>query len=124
MKFLHATKALAPVVVALALTHVNTLDAGDDTSSMVNVPEAKRTELGLYVTAAEAYRQWKADPDGVKIIDVRTPEEYIFFGAPCHGMEHPIQVHPTQMGCRGEETRNDNQRGFRRASEESRTTGR
>ena len=23
---------------------------------------------------------WKADPDGVTIIDVRTPEEYIFVG--------------------------------------------
>ena len=23
---------------------------------------------------------WKADPDGVSIIDVRTPEEYIFVG--------------------------------------------
>ena len=45
-----------------------------------NVPEKKRTALGLYVTSAEAYEMWKADPDRVTIVDVRTPEEYIFVG--------------------------------------------
>jgi rhodanese-related sulfurtransferase len=42
----------------------------------------KRTTLGLYVTAAQAYEMWKADPDKVKIIDVRTPEEFAFVGHP------------------------------------------
>ena len=42
----------------------------------------KRTTLGLYVTAAEAYEKWKAAPGTVKIIDVRTPEEYAFIGHP------------------------------------------
>jgi rhodanese-related sulfurtransferase len=46
------------------------------------VPEKKQTVLGLYVTAREAYEMWKADPQGVKILDVRTPEEYIFVGHP------------------------------------------
>ena len=45
-----------------------------------DVPERKQTSLGLYVTSQEAYEMWKADPDGVSIIDVRTPEEYIFVG--------------------------------------------
>ncbi|HEX5133286.1 MAG TPA: rhodanese-like domain-containing protein, partial [Candidatus Krumholzibacteria bacterium] len=49
-----------------------------DTSS--EVPKAKQTTLGLYVTAAEAYGRWEADPTHVKIVDVRTPEEYIFVG--------------------------------------------
>jgi rhodanese-related sulfurtransferase len=44
------------------------------------VPERKRTSLGLYVTAEEAYRMWKADPGRVHILDVRTPEEYVFVG--------------------------------------------
>jgi rhodanese-related sulfurtransferase len=44
------------------------------------VPEKKQTGLGLYVTSREAYDMWKADPQGVHIIDVRTPEEYIFVG--------------------------------------------
>ena len=45
-----------------------------------DVPEKKQTSLGLYVTAAEAYEMWKADAEGVHIIDVRIPEEYIFVG--------------------------------------------
>jgi len=44
------------------------------------IPEKKRTTLGLYVTSAEAYEIWKESPDAVKILDVRTPEEYIFVG--------------------------------------------
>jgi len=44
------------------------------------VPEKKKTILGLYVTAREAYEMWKSDPERVKILDVRTPEEYLFVG--------------------------------------------
>lgn len=44
------------------------------------VPEKKQTTLGLYVTAQEAYEMWKADPERVNILDVRTPEEYVFVG--------------------------------------------
>jgi rhodanese-related sulfurtransferase len=40
----------------------------------------KQTTLGLYLTAKEAYDKWKADPEKVKILDVRTPEEYLFVG--------------------------------------------
>ena len=45
-----------------------------------DLPEEKQTTLGLYVDAREAYEIWKAAPDRVKILDVRTPEEYIFVG--------------------------------------------
>jgi rhodanese-related sulfurtransferase len=44
------------------------------------VPDDKKTKLGLYLTSKQAYDKWKADPDNVKIIDVRTPEEYAFVG--------------------------------------------
>ena len=46
------------------------------------LPTGKQTTLGLYVTAVEAYEKWKAAPDKVKVIDVRTPEEYAFIGHP------------------------------------------
>jgi len=46
------------------------------------IPKAKQTTLGLYLTAAQAHEKWKAAPDKVKIIDVRTPEEYAFIGHP------------------------------------------
>ena len=41
---------------------------------------AKQTVLGLYVTAKDAYQQWLAAPDTVKLIDVRTPEEFMWVG--------------------------------------------
>ncbi len=44
------------------------------------LPKGKQTVLGLYVTAKEAYEKWQANPEKVKILDVRTPEEYIFVG--------------------------------------------
>ena len=37
--------------------------------------QERQTVLGLYVTAKEAYDMWQADPEGVTILDVRTPEE-------------------------------------------------
>jgi rhodanese-related sulfurtransferase len=48
--------------------------------STPELPKAKQTVLGLYVSAREAYEQWKAAPDKVKIIDVRTPEEFMWVG--------------------------------------------
>ena len=54
------------------------------------LPQMKRTTLGLYVTAVEAYEMWKAAPDKVKIIDVRTPEEYAFVGHPEMAWNVPI----------------------------------
>ncbi len=53
---------------------VSTLNASHE------VPEGKLTDLGLYVTAAEAYEMWKADPARVKVLDVRMVEEYVFLG--------------------------------------------
>jgi len=46
------------------------------------LPAGKQTTLGLYVTAREAYAMWKAAPDQVKVLDVRTPEEFLFVGHP------------------------------------------
>jgi rhodanese-related sulfurtransferase len=54
------------------------------------LPEGKRTTLGLYVTAAEAYEMWMSAPDKVKVIDVRTPEEYAFVGHPEMSWNVPI----------------------------------
>jgi rhodanese-related sulfurtransferase len=45
-----------------------------------DLPAAKQTSLELYVTAEEAYKKWLADPANVRVLDVRTTEEYIFIG--------------------------------------------
>ena len=54
------------------------------------LPKEKQTVLGLYVTAKVAYEKWKANPDKVKIIDVRTPEEYLFVGHPTMAWRIPL----------------------------------
>ncbi len=44
--------------------------------------EKKHTTLGKYVDAANAYLMWSKDPEKVKILDCRTPEEYVYVGHP------------------------------------------
>jgi len=55
-----------------------------------NLPKEKQTALGLYVTAEEAYAKWQAAPDKVKILDVRTPEEFLFVGSPDMAWRIPV----------------------------------
>ena len=49
-------------------------------ATISELPERKQTTLGLYVTSAEAYEMWKTNPEKVTILDIRTPEEYLFIG--------------------------------------------
>jgi rhodanese-related sulfurtransferase len=60
------------------------------TEHSASIPEGKQTVLGLYVTAQEAYEKWRADPEKVKIVDVRTPEEYLYVGFPTMAWKIPI----------------------------------
>lgn len=46
------------------------------------IPKTKQTTPGLYVNAREAYDKWKTDSVNIIILDVRTPEEYIYIGHP------------------------------------------
>lgn len=63
-----------------------------NTGLKVNLPKAKQTLLGLYVTAAEAYEKWQAAPEEVTIIDVRTLEEFLFIGSPPMAWRIPVAV--------------------------------
>ncbi len=47
---------------------------------MMELPKEKQTNLGLYVTSKEAYDIWKDTPKKVKILDVRTIDEYLNIG--------------------------------------------
>jgi rhodanese-related sulfurtransferase len=60
------------------------------TEPNTNIPKEKQTILGLSVTAKEAYEKWKAEPEKVKIFDVRTPEEYLFVGHPTMAWKIPV----------------------------------
>ena len=54
------------------------------------LPKAKQTSLGLYVTAKEAYDKWLAAPDAVKVLDVRTLEEYLYIGHAPMAWNNPL----------------------------------
>ena len=79
-------KSLSLVAAVSCAAVVSTAQAEPEQSALVTaelqLSAGKKTDLGLYVTGAEAYEKWKAAPDKVKIIDVRTPEEYAFIGHP------------------------------------------
>ena len=81
--------ALAPLLLAAVIGLAATASVvGAETgkpasvAGKIQLPKGKQTTLGLYVTAKEAYEMWKASPDKVKVIDVRTPEEFAFIGHP------------------------------------------
>ena len=44
------------------------------------LPAEKQTTLGRYLTAREAFEKWKAESGKPIIVDVRTPEEFLFVG--------------------------------------------
>jgi len=60
------------------------------------LPKEKQTTLGLYVTAKEAHEKWKAAPDAVKILDVRTTEEFLFVGHPAMAWNVPLMLQTYQ----------------------------
>jgi rhodanese-related sulfurtransferase len=65
-------------IASLALSLSATADTNEKATSPL--PAAKQTTLGLYATAKDAYELWRAAPEAIKIIDVRTPEEFLFIG--------------------------------------------
>ena len=65
-------------IILVLYTAANGQEGGHRTG--MQLPKGKHTTLGLYVTATEAYEKWKVDPEKVRILDVRTPEEYIYVG--------------------------------------------
>ena len=62
------------------------------TEVTADIPKDKQTVLGLYVTAKEAWEKWKADPENMMILDVRTPEEFLFVGFPTMAWKIPLAV--------------------------------
>jgi rhodanese-related sulfurtransferase len=74
-------------LLAGLLLATNLAALGVDNESL---PHSKRTSLGLYITAAGAYETWKADPENVKMIDVRTPEEFHTVGFPAMAAKVPL----------------------------------
>ena len=70
----------AVATIGLATTASASNDAVASQEPKPQLPTEKQTTLGLYVTAREAFEKWKAAPEKIMILDVRTPEEFIFVG--------------------------------------------
>ena len=57
-------------------------DWAPGTTSWEQLPDIKRTKLGLYLTPQQAYDMKKANPKGVALFDVRTRAEAMYVGWP------------------------------------------
>lgn len=57
-------------------------DWAPGTATWEQLPEIKRTKLGLYLTPQQAYDMKKANPKGVALFDVRTRAEAMYVGWP------------------------------------------
>lgn len=66
-----------------------------------SLPKGKQTSLGLYLTAEQAYEKWKAGPEQVKILDVRTPDEQLFVGHPNMAWNIPLALQTYQWDASG-----------------------
>ena len=84
-----STLSIAAVSVALACLVAPPVLSAKDAPPLV---KEKQTTLGLYVTSSEAYEKWKAAPDKVKVLDVRTPDEYLFLGHARMAWNVPVAV--------------------------------
>ena len=86
---MHALKTkLMWLVVAVCLVTV--------APARAELPKEKQTSLGLYLTAREAYQKWLLQPDKVMIVDVRTPEEYLYVGHPSMAWKIPLATQSYQ----------------------------
>lgn len=73
-----AASLLATLVCTLAVSAAS--GQTQDAQQEPQIPAAKQTTLGLYLTASQALETWQAEPEKVKVLDVRTLEEFIFVG--------------------------------------------
>jgi rhodanese-related sulfurtransferase len=66
--------------IFIFLFSIMTIGFANGQAAAIELPKEKQTTLKLYVTSKEAYAMWKTAPEKVKILDVRTNEEFVFVG--------------------------------------------
>jgi len=77
-----------------------------------DVPKKKQTVLGLYLTAKEAFSRWHVDSDKVVVLDVRTPEEYIFVGHAPMARNIPVRIFNQQLTAKNRKPAMEPNPGF------------
>lgn len=72
--------------LAVGLLAVSTVtlaaDWGPGSTDWNQLPEVKKSKLGLYLTPQQAYEMKKKDPQGVAFFDIRTRAEAMYVGWP------------------------------------------
>lgn len=86
------SKNLFAVLVLTVFIGKLTISTAYAQESETTLLEHKQTTLGLYVTSAEAYTMWLTSPEAITILDVRTPEEYIYIGHATMAYNVPIAI--------------------------------
>lgn len=91
-------RLLKNLLVAACIATATSAWAADwapGTATWEQLPEIKRSKLGLYLTPQQAYEMKKANPKGVAFFDVRTRAEAMYVGWPSDAdalvpfVEHP-----------------------------------
>jgi len=85
-----STIVLSLGMLAMTLSHEPT-DAAE-----IHVPAGKQTSLGLYITAEHAHRAMQKD-SGLKLVDVRTPEEFGQIGHAVGSWHVPLSQSPSEF---------------------------
>lgn len=65
-------------------------------------PKGEQSIMERQVTAEEAYEKWRAAPDSVKVLDVRTLEEYLFVGHAPMSRNVPLYYQTDEWDARKE----------------------
>ena len=91
----HTTAGLLVTLISLLTVSV-ALGQTQDAQKEPEVPAAKQTTRGLYLTASQAFERWQAEPEKVKVLDVRTLEEFIFVGHAEMAWNVPLAVQTDQ----------------------------
>jgi len=73
-------KQFLSMIVLISFICCLAMSGANGQTAKTELVKEKQTTLGLYVTSKEAYEKWKVEPEKVKILDVRTNEEYLFVG--------------------------------------------
>lgn len=92
----HPTRTMLVMLLAAIFAGLAPCVTVGQTAAARDLPKEKQTTLGLYATSLEAYEKWKSDPAKVKLLDVRTPEEYMFVGHPAAAWNIPLALQTHQ----------------------------
>ena len=72
------------------MRHMSAMQLDGPSNNRRNSGPAPTKAAVRRVTAKDAYAKWQAEPDKIKIIDVRTPEEFLFVGHPPMAWKIPL----------------------------------